>query len=340
MVKQSVIKTEDSFKKIKDEYIKDKIGYGVLVLCGKERVFKKALVAAIHSHMFEDEGDSEMNYSVYYDKTDAAGFAPLDVADTPPFGSSLRLIVIYGYNNFTDDFLEYCINPSKSSLVILESDSKTEDDPIYKYFSKKSNVDYISFIDFPIPDEKDFKSLINSYINKCGKKISSDAVNYLINNINLDYNSIHTELTKICDYNVEKEYLNVDDIKDFTHISKNRSIFEFLDAIFERDRKKCFTIMSHLDQDAPSSLALIMNNFMALYYLKIFAPQTTLNEISKITKIPLFIITKKKSAAGNFTLQEVTSIISKISALNISSVTVPYSVFKARFELLLFTITK
>ena len=333
------VKTELDFQKIKDNYIKEPFKYCVYVLTGKERLFKKAFVAALHSSMFPDEGDSEMNYSVFYDKNDAVGFAPLEVADTPPFGSKLRLIIIYKYNNFQEDFLEYCLNPSKTAIVVLETESSLEEDPIYKYFSKKQGSHNINFIDFPLPDEKDFRGLINAYITKQGKKISSDAVEYLINNINLDYDSLYSELAKICSYN-DKEYLNVEDIMDFTYVSKNRNIFDFLDAVFERNRKKTFSIMHRLDQEASSSLTLMMNNFLAVYYMKIFPPQTTLNEISKLTKIPEFILKKKKTSLKLFSLEEVDEIISKISYLNTLSVTTPANIFKVHFELFLFTITK
>ena len=339
MINKVSIKTEIEFQKVKDNYIKEPFKYGTYILTGNERLFKKAFVAAMHSYMFPDEGDSEMNYSVFYDKNDAVGFAPLEVADTPPFGSKLRLVVIYKYNNFQEDFLEYCSNPSKTAIVILETESPLSEDPIYKYFSKKKDADNIHFIDFPLPDEKDFRGLINAYINKQGKKISSEAVEYLINNINLDYDSLYSELAKICSYN-DKEYLNVEDIMDFTYVSKNRNIFDFLDAVFERDRKKCFSIMHRLDQDASSSLTLMMNNFLAVYYMKIFPPQTTLSEISKLTKIPEFILKKKKTSLKLFSLQEVTDIISKISYLNTLNVTTPVNIFKAHFELFLFEITK
>ena len=263
------VKTEIEFQKVKDNYIKEPFKHCIYVLTGKERLFKKAFIAAMHSSMFPDEGDSEMNYSVFYDKNDAVGFMPLEVADTPPFGSKLRLIVIYKYNNFQEDFLDYCSNPSKTSIVILETESSLEEDPIYKYFSKKKDANNIYFIDFPLPDEKDFRGLITAYIIKQGKKRSSEAIEYLINNINLDYDSHYSELAKICSYN-DKEYLNVEDIADFTYVSKNRNIFDFLDAVFERNRKKCFSIMHRLDQDASSSLTLMMNNFLAIYYMKIF----------------------------------------------------------------------
>ena len=74
--------------------------------------------------------------------------------------------------------------------------------------------------------------------------------------------------------------------------------------------------------------------------MKIFPPQTTLSEISKLTKIPEFILKKKKTSLKLFSLQEVTDIISKISYLNTLSVTTPVNIFKAHFELFLFEITK
>lgn len=333
------IKNESDFKKLKDNYIKENVKFGVYILTGKERLFKKTFIAAMHSSVFKDEGESEMNYNVFYDKNDAMGYSPLEIADTPPLGSKVRLIVIYKYNNFQDDFIDYCSNPSKSSIVILETENALEEDSLYKYFSKKNNINYLHFINFPLPDEKDFRGLINSYIQKNGKKISSEAIEYLINNINLDYNSLYSELDKICNYN-DKEYLNIEDIMDFTYISKNKNIFDFLDAVFERNRNKCFSMINRLDQEASSSLALMMNNFIALYYMKIFPPQTALNDISKITKIPVFILTKKKNALKLFSLSEIVSIISQISHLNTLSVSVPNNIFKARFELMLFNITK
>ena len=135
----------------------------------------------------------------------------------------------------------------------------------------------------PNTEEKDFKGLINAYMNKKEKKISSDAIEYLINNINLDYNSLYSELDKICNYN-DKEYLNIEDIIDFTYVSKNKNIFDFLDAVFERNRNKCFSLMNRLDQDASSSLTLMMNNFIALYYMKIFPPQTAFTKKRIIKK--------------------------------------------------------
>ena len=69
-------------------------------------------------------------------------------------------------------------------------------------------------------------------------------------------------------------------------------------------------------------------------------PQTTLNDISKLTKIPSFILTKKKQVLKLYSLNEIVNIISQISKLNTLIVTTPNNIFKAHFELFLFSITK
>jgi len=99
------------FEKIKLNYAKEPLKYGIYVLTGKENLFKKSFVAAMHSSAFKDEGESEMNYGIFYDKNDAPDYSPLETADTPPFGVKFRLITIYKYNNFQDDFIDYCHNP-------------------------------------------------------------------------------------------------------------------------------------------------------------------------------------------------------------------------------------
>ena len=66
MFNRELVKTESDFKKIKDLYIREPFKYSIYILTGKERLFKKAFITSIHSLLFKDEGDSEMNYSIFY----------------------------------------------------------------------------------------------------------------------------------------------------------------------------------------------------------------------------------------------------------------------------------
>ena len=61
------IKNELDFTKLKDNYIKEPFKFGIYILTGKERLFKKSFIAALHSSVFKDEGESEMNYNVFYE---------------------------------------------------------------------------------------------------------------------------------------------------------------------------------------------------------------------------------------------------------------------------------
>jgi DNA polymerase-3 subunit delta len=335
------ITTEESFSKIKDKYSNSDISSGVLVLLGEEELFKKSLIASIKSYMFEDDGDVDMNYSVCYDKNDVISGSPLDDAETPPFGAKLRLIVVFNYDSYLDknDFLEYAIKPSNTSLLILVSSSPIESDGIYKYFAKKNSPN-LNFVHFPKPKENDFTALIYYYLGSRSKKITNDALDYLLDNVNLDYTSLYSELQKICDYHNDKPVFNIDDIKDFTYTSKHANIFDFINAILDRDRKKCFSIMSHLKEDPVSTLNLILHSFIILYFLKIFPPQTSINDMAKIINQNYNAISLKKRYINKFSLKEISFVISELSRLNTISVTNPSHILKAHFDLFLFTITK
>lgn len=335
------IKTEKSFARLKDKYTKSYSLVSVLVLLGEEELFKKSLITAIKSFLFEDEADLDMNYSVFYDKNDMIYDLPIDISNTPPFGSNKRLVVIHNYDSFIDknDFTDYIENPNKTTLLILVSSGVLEKDSIYKHFSNKEK-DNVLFLNFPKPKDSDLNSFVYSFMLEKGKKIGRDALDYLLLNINLDYTSIKSELEKICDYHNDKESLSVDDIKDFTYSSKHANVFDFINAILERDRQKCFSVMVHLKDDATTTINLIMHSFVILYYLKIFPPQTSLNDVSKIINLNPKSVSMKKKYINNFTLNEISFIISELTRLNTISVTKPFTILKAYFYLFLFSITK
>ncbi len=337
------IKTEKSFARLKDKYIKSYSSVSVLIMLGEEELFKKSLITAIKSFLFEDEGDLDMNYSVFYDKNDTVYDLPLDISNTPPFGSNKRLVVIHNYDSFTDkeDFLSYIENPNQTTLLILISSSVLDKDFIYKHFSKKGkDKDDVLFLNFPKPKDSDLNSFVYSFMVEKGKKIDKEALDYLLENINLDYTSIKSELEKICNYHNDKTDLVVDDIKDFTYSSKHANVFDFINAILERDRRKCFSVMVHLKDDATTTINLIMHSFVILYYLKIFPPQASLNDVSKIINLNPKSVSMKKKYINNFTLNEISFIISELTRLNTLSVTKPFVILKAYFYLFLFSITK
>jgi len=338
-MKVDVIKTEANFSKIKDSYISLKSLPPIIVLSGKEHLFKKTFIKSINNHLFDSQSLSEMNCSIFYDKSDALQSSPIEIADTMPFISDYRLIIVYNYTQFTDrnDFLEYLAKPSKSSVLILATEASLETDPLYKA-SIKSKSTNISFIDFPEPRREDFVSLIKSYINKENKNITTDAIDYILDNTPLDYEVIKTDLENICSYNSEKQHIEASDIINFSHGAKNAQIFDFIDALIMKDGKKTFNIMKHLDKEAYTSIPLILLNFVTLFYLKIFPPSATLQDISKITGINQYVLSKKKKFAKNYSLNEVAFYISELAKISKFSVTSPPYVVKARFEILIFNI--
>ncbi len=210
-----IIKNEQQFSKIKDKYcslLGAKDMPLIMVLTGSEHLFKKTFIKSINSTMFDDKSLAEINSSIFYDKNDALEANPLEVAETMPFISERRLVVVYEYSSILgkNDFEHYIKKPSKYSIVILATENDLEKDNIYNLcFSSKSknkeNIDssVIAFIDFPKPKRDDFVLLIKEYIKSQNKNITTDALEYILDNMPLDYEVIkNTHIKKI--FNMSK----------------------------------------------------------------------------------------------------------------------------------------
>ncbi len=347
-MKIDTIKSEEQFAKIKDTYL----SYGknnqmplIIVLTGKEHLFKKTFIKAIYNNMFEDVSLGEMNYSIFYDKNDSIESNPLEILETMPFISEQRLVVIHNYTQFLDknDFTDYIKKPSTYSILILATENEIDKDNIYKLYKKNTgntNTLYpnIAFIDFPTPKRDDFVALIKSYIKTQDKNITTEALEYILENMPPDYEVIKNDLENICSLSGDKKFIAIEDIVNFSHNAKNAQIFDFIDALMARNAKKTFSLMKHLDKEPHYSIALILTNFIALFFLKLFPPTANLLDISKHTGINQFVLSKKKRFVKNYSLSEVAFYISSLSKLSKALVSVPPYVIKARFDMLVFEI--
>lgn len=353
-MKIDTIKTEEQFAKIKDAYLSYSQNSQmplIIVLTGKEHLFKKTFIKAIYNNMFEDVALGEMNYSIFYDKNDSLEANPIEILETMPFISQQRLVVIHNYTQFfaigtygeKNDFTDYIRKPSSYSILILATENDLDKDNIYKLYQKNignANALYpnTAFIDFPTPKREDFVALIKSYIKTQEKNITTEALEYVLDNMPPDYEVIKSDLENICSFNSDKKFIEIDDIVNFSHNAKNAQIFDFIDALMARNAKKTFSLMKHLDKDPHYSTALILTNFVALFFLKLFPPTANILDISKHTGINQYVLSKKKRFVKSYSLNELAFYISSLSKLSKALVSVPPYVIKARFDMLVFQI--
>ncbi len=361
-MKVDTIKTEEQFAKIKDTYLsfcQSAAMPRIIVLTGNEHLFKKTFIKAIYNSMFEDKSLAEMNYSIFYDKNDSLESNPLEILETMPFISEKRLVVIHNYVQFfaigtsgeKNDFTDYIRKPNSYSVLILATDNELDKDNIFKLYkggtAKKSAsgeqtaaelYQDIAFVDFPTPKREDFVALIKSYMKGQNKNITTEALEYVLDNMPPDYEVIKSDLENICSYNTDKNFIEIEDIVNFSHNAKNAQIFDFIDALMARDAKKTFKLMKHLEKEPHYSIALILSNFVALFFLKLFPPAANILDISKQTGINQYVLSKKKRFVKSYSLDEIAFYISSLSKLSKALVSVPPHVMKARFDMLVFQI--
>ena len=160
------------------------------------------------------------------------------------------------------DYLEkYLSNPNKDNILIL-SCAKSD--------SKKNIVKLV----------KNTCTIVDTEINiydyvkeKChGYKIDNDTINYLLDNTLQDINSISCELEKLLLLKIDDSIITKEDI-DFVVIKRlDKNIFELIDAIISKNKKKSLEIyqnMINYGEDVFKIFVSFSNQIRLIYQVKV-----------------------------------------------------------------------
>ena len=169
---------------------------------------------------------------------------------------------------------KYLENPNTSNTLIISCDKLDNKKNIVKLVKDKMMV---------IETEID----INQYVkNYCGKtKISLDTIKYLIENTGNDINRITNELDKLLmDSGNEITKKDVDDVV----IKKiDTNIFQLIDAIISKDKKKSIMIyheMINYGEDIFKIMIALANQIRLIYSVKVLENLSN-DEITRILNL-------------------------------------------------------
>lgn len=330
-MKPDTIRTERDYNVFMNEFPRMKLS-GIMVLTGSETLFKKKLISAIETRIFPDDAGKDFNFTVIYGE-DSEAIA--DICSTAPMGHPMRLVVIHGYEQGTvDGIIEYAVHPAATTLLVLVTDKKLNDDPLHK-----EGIADARFIDFPEPDERDIREWTVQYCRARGKMISKDAVNHLVDNMRLGYHDMEQELVKIIDFHADKELIDIDGVKDFTHTTKMDVGFDFAEALLLKDAKRAYTLLRRTDRSLPELAGLIFYKFLNIHYLMLYGKAST-QEIAKAAKVNPWALDQDRKFTGAMTLSRSAWLLTELQELNRVLVSQPRHIQRAYFDKFIFTVTR
>jgi DNA polymerase-3 subunit delta len=285
--------------KVIKEHIKSGNFKPYYLLYGSEEYLKKLYRNKLRTAILGDSND--MNYS-YFEGKDADLHEIAQVAQTLPFFSERRLVVIENSGLFktTNEFTTMVKDIPESTFFIFVESEVDKRNKLFKIVKDKGTVSEMNGL-----DERNLKLFILSLLEHEKKKITERNITYLLDKTGSDMENIRHEVEKIICYTMERDVVTQEDIDAVVTAQITGKVFQMIEAIGLKQQSKALSMYYDLlaVREKPLSiLFLITRHFNILMQVKdLQAKGQAAGAISTIVGVPPFSVSKYIAQARNFT---------------------------------------
>lgn len=172
------------------------------------------------------------------------------------------------HDSVVDLFLKYMENPVPLSKIIFTS---LENIDLRKKLTKTFKEHY-RIINTNIVKRDDLIYKLREYITSNKYKIETEAINYLITNLQSNYDLIYSELNKLLLYYNEPCMITYEDVKNITSKCLNDNNFKFVESVINKDLNTANNILKDLytlKVDPIALISLLAREYRLILYTKI-----------------------------------------------------------------------
>lgn len=193
----------------------------------------------------------------------------ISLANTMPFFSESRLIIIENSGFFKRDSSEladYLPDMPETTHIIFRED---EIDKRNRLFKKVKELGY--FAEMKRQSEAELERWILTILKKEGINLTRSTMDYFLETVGTDMNVIRNELDKLISYLGDKKVLEPADIDRICSRQISGQIFEMIDAMSSKNRKKAFRLyydLISLKEPPMRILFLISRQYLQLYQIR------------------------------------------------------------------------
>ena len=222
------------------------------------------------------------------------------LAYNPPF-------LVQKQEDNLDKFFKYLDNPSDNILILITpkiNNVLKVVKTINKYFKiiKLNDINLEGFV----------KDNLEDY------KMDRITLMYFLSKVSKDLNAILTELDKLKMYKLDNKVILKEDIDLVTRESFENTIFDLIEAIIKKDKKKSYELYNHFISSGTEIfqiLVLVSNQIRLIYNVKVLntMPDSKISEILGVKEYPV------KLARGkgiNYSKKELLSLLHKLAILD------------------------
>ncbi len=193
-------------------------------------------------------GAEMMNHDIFQEKRATAG-AILDAAQTLPFLNEKRMITVRNSGFFQkgatkdegEKLVEYIGQLPESVCILFIEEKAEKSNRLYKAVVKNGEA-----IEFKTPGEKELATWIKKECSKNGVTIEGSGVQFFLQMIENDMESIERELQKLLAYKGNNGIVGINDIKEICTPSLEAKVFDLVRAVAEEKPEKALSIYRNL----------------------------------------------------------------------------------------------
>lgn len=245
--------------------IKNQTFKPVYLLSGEETYLTKQFCDRLAAAMV---GDDTMNVHRFQEKNPDLKQI-MELADTMPFFAERRLIIIENSGFFKRDssqLAEYLSTLPETTHIIFREEEVDKRNKLYK---KVKALGYHA--EMKRQTEAELERWILTILKREQIQLTRSTMSYLLETIGTDMNVIRNELDKLIAFLGDRKVLEPVDIDAICSRQISNQIFDMIDAMSSRNRKKAF----HLYQDLIALkeppmriLFLITRQYLQLYQIR------------------------------------------------------------------------
>jgi DNA polymerase-3 subunit delta len=200
-----------------------------------------------------ETGDLDFNMQVFVGES--ASVDDIIVAcNTMPFASELRLVIVTGVEKIGKDALDslagYVADPSPTTVLAVAGEKLAKNTRLYKAIERLGGV-----VDRKL-DKREVPGVVRSLFEQRGKSVTSDAAEELVAAVGYDLRRLSAEIDKAVAFVGARTEITREDVSAVTATTAPTSIWEFVEALGDRDCRRALARASALIGEGESVFGL------------------------------------------------------------------------------------
>ena len=219
-----------------NEDIKNNQYKRVYLIYGEETYLRKQYRDKLKKAVARED---TMNY-VYFEGKGTDASKIIELSETLPFFADYRLIIVENSGYFkspNEDMAEYINNIPETTILVFVEEEIDKRGKLFKRVKEKGHV-----CEMAVQTPSVLERWVLGILNENNKKITKETMNYFLAVSGSDMMNISKEIEKLICYCMDRDVIEISDIKAVTTEQISAKIFDMIDALGYKNQKKALDI--------------------------------------------------------------------------------------------------